>query len=179
MSNDEYRLPTAVSPTHYNLSIRTDLEALKFNGAVDVDLLILEETRRIVLNAADLELGNVSILLDNAQTLVPVTQSLDKLNERATFVFPATLPAGSRGLLRISFAGSIDDNMVGYFKSSWKKEGRLQNYALTQFEASLIIHSRTQGTHRGLLSAHRCSACFSMLGRATDQSHLLHNTCFS
>ena len=31
---DEYRLPTDVKPTHYDLTIRTDLEKLKFDGFV-------------------------------------------------------------------------------------------------------------------------------------------------
>lgn len=30
----EYRLPTDVKPTHYDVTVRTDLEALKFDGFV-------------------------------------------------------------------------------------------------------------------------------------------------
>ena len=31
---DEYRLPVNVKPTHYDITIRTDLEKLKFDGFV-------------------------------------------------------------------------------------------------------------------------------------------------
>ena len=34
---DEYRLPTDVRPTHYDLTIRTDLEKETFDGAVKIE----------------------------------------------------------------------------------------------------------------------------------------------
>lgn len=33
---DEYRLPTDLKPTHYDVTIRTDLEKLTFDGFVKV-----------------------------------------------------------------------------------------------------------------------------------------------
>jgi len=36
-TNDPYRLPTNVKPLHYNLFIKTDLEALKFEGHVAIE----------------------------------------------------------------------------------------------------------------------------------------------
>lgn len=36
VSNSEYRLPTTLKPTHYDLTVRTDLEKLKFYGFVEV-----------------------------------------------------------------------------------------------------------------------------------------------
>lgn len=35
-TTDEYRLPTNVKPTHYDLTLRTDLEKETFEGVVDV-----------------------------------------------------------------------------------------------------------------------------------------------
>ncbi|EEB98331.1 hypothetical protein MPER_02182, partial [Moniliophthora perniciosa FA553] len=56
MSSDssDYRLPKDVTPTHYDLTIRTDLDASKFFGVVDINLKINEETSVIVLNASKL-----------------------------------------------------------------------------------------------------------------------------
>jgi hypothetical protein len=38
---DEYRLATNVLPTHYDLTIQTDLEALVFKGFVIVEYVLL------------------------------------------------------------------------------------------------------------------------------------------
>lgn len=35
-SDDEFRLPTDLKPTHYDITVRTDLEKLKFDGFVKV-----------------------------------------------------------------------------------------------------------------------------------------------
>lgn len=34
---DEYRLPLNVKPTHYDVTIRTDLEKLTFDGFVNIE----------------------------------------------------------------------------------------------------------------------------------------------
>lgn len=36
-SPDEHRLPTNVKPVHYDLTIRTDLEKLEFDGSVSIE----------------------------------------------------------------------------------------------------------------------------------------------
>lgn len=34
---DEHRLPTTVKPVHYDVTIRTDLEKLEFDGSVTIE----------------------------------------------------------------------------------------------------------------------------------------------
>lgn len=46
-SEDQYRLPTNVKPAHYDLTIRTDLKALKFDGYVTTQYVLATlSTRR-------------------------------------------------------------------------------------------------------------------------------------
>jgi aminopeptidase 2 len=37
ISQDKYRLPTNVKPSHYDLTLWTDLESLEFGGFVTVE----------------------------------------------------------------------------------------------------------------------------------------------
>jgi aminopeptidase 2 len=73
----QYRLPTSVKPLHYDVVVKTDLEALKFEGLVKVryvlstafraqrlippSLDVVEETSTITLNSSALELGKVYV----------------------------------------------------------------------------------------------------------------------
>ncbi|EEB91169.1 hypothetical protein MPER_10513, partial [Moniliophthora perniciosa FA553] len=134
MSSD-YRLPTNVTPVHYDLTIRTDLKASKFFGTIQIDLDINEESSQIVLNAIDLQIEDVSITTAEDQVFIPIAQSLDKERERATFHFPTKLKARSTVKLHIKFEADLTQNLAGYYKSSWKnKAGEVSFYALTQFE---------------------------------------------
>ena len=74
-----YRLPTNVKPAHYDITIKTDLENLTFDGIVKVryaspailnhpssnapSLDVNAETSTIVLNTSELELGKACVAL--------------------------------------------------------------------------------------------------------------------
>ena len=38
---DQYRLPTDVKPTHYDLTVRTDIVAFKFDGLVVAQYVLI------------------------------------------------------------------------------------------------------------------------------------------
>ncbi|CAA7267619.1 unnamed protein product [Cyclocybe aegerita] len=133
--SDQYRLPTNVKATHYDVTIKTDLEKLTFRGLVNISLDVNAGTSAIVLNTSNLELG-AATLYSNALSAeqAPTVSSFDKTQERTTFQLTQNLPAGSKAELKIAFSGELTGNMMGYYKSSWEHEGKTKHYALTQFE---------------------------------------------
>ncbi|KAF5358359.1 hypothetical protein D9756_001847 [Leucocoprinus leucothites] len=131
---DEYRLPTNVKPIHYDLTVKTDLQALKFEGLVRIDLDVKDPTSRIVLHCSGLALGKASLFSDVFKTEQQLAHpDLDKDSERIAYNLSETLPAGSKALLRISFKAELADSIRGYYKSSYEKDGKKKHYALTQF----------------------------------------------
>ncbi|KAF5386726.1 hypothetical protein D9615_001832 [Tricholomella constricta] len=133
--DDEYRLPINVKPTHYDLTVKTDLEKLEFDGFVNIRLDVQRETSSITLNTSSLELGKASIYSDALKTEQEQTGgSFDTASERVTYLFPAALPAGSKAELRVGFSGKLTGSMMGYYKSTYEVEGKQKAYALTQFE---------------------------------------------
>ncbi|KAF7340896.1 Aminopeptidase 1 [Mycena sanguinolenta] len=115
ISQNKYRLPTNVKPSHYDLTLWTDLESLEFGGFVTVDLDILEEVSAIVLNCSDdLKLGDASV--------------------RCSAHEHAALPAGSKAQVKIFYTAMLRDSMTGYYKSAWQRDGKTEHYALTQFQ---------------------------------------------
>lgn len=136
----EYRLPTDVSPTHYNLTLLTDLSQHKFRGAVEIDLKVNAETSKLVLNTADLQLSEVSVTIPGGEeAFVPVSQSTDKINQRATFVFPNTFATDVSLRLFIMFEGQLGGNLIGYYEGTWEAEGKKNFYTVTQFEVTILF----------------------------------------
>ncbi|KAJ7489904.1 leucyl aminopeptidase, partial [Mycena galericulata] len=126
---DKYRLPLNVKPTHYDLTVWTNLETLTFGGFVNISLDIHEETSAFELNSKGLVLGNASIYSDVTQTEQSQSgHSFDKDMQRVTFTFPNALPAG------VAFDAPLGSSMTGYYKAAWEEDGKTKHYALTQFE---------------------------------------------
>lgn len=59
---NQYRLPVDVKPTHYDITIRTDLEKTEYQGFVRISLDIKKDTSRIVLNSSELKLASAYVL---------------------------------------------------------------------------------------------------------------------
>ncbi|OCH95247.1 hypothetical protein OBBRIDRAFT_788437 [Obba rivulosa] len=129
-----HRLPTNVKPTHYDLTVRTDLDKLTFDGFVKIDLDVEEPTDTFVLNITELDVGDVSIRSDTINAdQTAVSRSFDAEKERGTFVFPTKFPAASKVQLKLAFEGTLKPSMMGYYVSKGKGEGA-KRYTLTQFE---------------------------------------------
>ncbi|KAJ8587988.1 hypothetical protein M405DRAFT_277524 [Rhizopogon salebrosus TDB-379] len=134
-SGDDFRLPLDVKPTHYDLTVKTDLENSKFEGVVKIELDVKKETSTIIFNAADLKLNDASLYSDTLKLKqVDTSRSLDDKAERGVLSFSTPLPAGSKATLSIAFSGELTGSMMGYYKSSFEHEGTKKYYTLTQFE---------------------------------------------
>ncbi|KAG8900325.1 Aminopeptidase 2 mitochondrial [Tulasnella sp. 403] len=133
--SSEFRLPTNVRPTHYDLTFKTDLEELTFKGFGTIDLDILEETKEIAFNASDISIADVSIhseALKTEQSQACADLATDKEGERVTAKFGTPLPRGSKAKLRLGWEGQLKDSMMGYYRSCTTHEGKKRHYALTQ-----------------------------------------------
>ncbi|KZV77286.1 hypothetical protein PENSPDRAFT_568462 [Peniophora sp. CONT] len=141
-ASEAFRLPTNVKPTHYDLTIRTDLEKEAFSGAVKISIEIVEPTTQIVLHSAEeLVLNDESLTITSvpgasaAQTgRVQLTsgKTYDPVTQRVSYKLPTQLQPGSKAVLSITFNNTLTDSMVGYYKSQWP--GGI--YSLTQFEST-------------------------------------------
>ncbi|TCD67017.1 Aminopeptidase 2 mitochondrial [Steccherinum ochraceum] len=134
----KYRLPTDVKPTHYDLTIRTDLENLKFDGFVIVHLNIVKDTSTIEfnVNVTELHLGELilsSPALETSSVHPASDLKIDAKQERAILALSSTLPAGTTATMKVGFEGPLAASMLGYYRSAWEHEGQTKHYSVTQF----------------------------------------------
>lgn len=130
-----YRLPTTVKPERYELRLTPDLALATFAGEERVVIQILQPVRQIVVNAAELELGAVSVKGPDGRALHG-NPFLDGDNEQARLDFPETLDPG-RWELQISFSGTLNDKLHGFYRSTYKDpNGQEKTLAATQFEST-------------------------------------------
>jgi Aminopeptidase N len=121
------RLPTAVVPSHYALTLTPDLKTATFIGVETIDVTVNEPVNSITLNSAEITFDSVHVTAAGKSQTANVT--LDKEKEQATFNFKRELPAG-KATLSIHYTGILNGQLRGFYLSKTDR----RNYAVTQFE---------------------------------------------
>lgn len=125
-------LPADVRPERYDIHVRPNPETLSFSGRANIALTVLRPTDRIVLNAADLAFGKVTLSGSKAAPRVV----LDAGRQTAAFVFDQPLKPGRR-TLSIEYTGKIYQQPSGLFALDYAAaDGTRKRALFTQFEAS-------------------------------------------
>ncbi|KAF8311310.1 leucyl aminopeptidase [Clavulina sp. PMI_390] len=130
----DYRLPTNTRPTHYDLTIETDLEELKFYGYAIIDIDILADTDSITFNAAEIDFTDATITDSSGQVHAQVSRTDDTKQERVQLKFSKMFEKGSKVQLSVGWKAELTNSMKGYYRSSFEQDGKKTYYAVTQFQ---------------------------------------------
>src|SRR5215471_13469581 len=87
------RLPTTVTPRHYELGFTVDLQRARFDGSETIQVDLIEPTRTVVLNAAEITFREVTI--GTGASRQTATVLLNEQLQTATLTVPRTLPKGA------------------------------------------------------------------------------------
>jgi len=123
------RLPTDVTPSHYDLSFDVDLANARFAGTETIRVDLAQATRAVTLNAAEIVFRQVTI--ETTAGTQTATVSLDESRQMATLRVAKALAKGP-AQIHISYDGILNDKLRGFYLSTEKD----QRYAVTQFEAT-------------------------------------------
>lgn len=127
-------LPSEISPIHYKLTIKPDLESFTFSGHEIIYIKINKDTNKITLHSKDIDIETVKIKVNKTEQFSSkITYDTEK--ETATFYFKNKIKKGN-GEMSIIFSGIISDNLRGFYKSKYIWNGEEKYIATTQFEAT-------------------------------------------
>lgn len=131
-----HRLPETVRPEKYTIELRPDLSRFTFHGEESVAIRVLQPTKTILLNASELNVTQATLQGRDGR-MVPAAK-IEHLKEaqRLRLTFPASIPKGA-GTLRLTFTGTLNDELVGFYRSRYTMANGTQGYmAATQFEST-------------------------------------------
>ncbi|MBS0195028.1 MAG: M1 family metallopeptidase [Proteobacteria bacterium] len=130
------QLPRAVRPTHYDIAVVPNAHDLRFNGRAAIDIVVLQATDRIVLNALDMTFPKAQLRsVDGALALGAPRVSVDRDAQTATFTFAHAIAPGSYRLA-LDYTGRIGTQANGLFAIDYDTAAGKQRALYTQFENS-------------------------------------------
>ncbi|KAJ8611907.1 hypothetical protein MRB53_037703 [Persea americana] len=129
-------LPTNVKPLHYDLTLEPHLDTFKFDGSVKIDLDVVEDTTSISLNTLELDIHSTVVYTQGTEISSALELSYNEDQQTTKIDLKGhTIPAGTKAMVYIKFTGSLNDNMAGFYRSSYKSEdGQEKWMATTQME---------------------------------------------
>uniref|UniRef100_A0A3Q0RUI7 Aminopeptidase n=1 Tax=Amphilophus citrinellus TaxID=61819 RepID=A0A3Q0RUI7_AMPCI len=144
------RLPGSVRPRHYDLRLAVYMDNFTFSGEVSIELECINATRFIVLHADRLEVERVTVTAEGGAGGRPSNRpGGGVMRIHRHFPFPANqmyVVALHREMkpmrvyrLNVSFDAAIEDELLGFFRSSYTMQRERRYLAVTQFSP---IHAR-------------------------------------
>uniref|UniRef100_V5ICM7 Putative puromycin-sensitive aminopeptidase n=1 Tax=Ixodes ricinus TaxID=34613 RepID=V5ICM7_IXORI len=135
----DLRLPRSVQPLHYEVELAPRLFGdFAFTGVVAVTMHCLSATDAVVMHSKDLNVSDVSVEETDSNDLVPCGAPVhDAVRQFLRLPLHKTLSAGSNYTLRMRFRGWLNDDLAGFYRSSYTDAaGNKRWLAATQFQAT-------------------------------------------
>jgi aminopeptidase N len=123
------RLPTTVTPGHYDLALTIDLARSRCEGQTGIDVHVAQPTTTIRLNALELNIRSASITAAGRTERAAV--AMNAHDETATLTVPAAIPAGP-ARIEIAYDAALNTHLRGLYES----RSGTRTYAVTQFEST-------------------------------------------
>ncbi|XP_018019816.1 aminopeptidase N [Hyalella azteca] len=139
----DLRLPTSIKPVSYVLQLQPLINGnFSIYGYVEIVMEILEPTSNITLHIKDIITKNETILLysgnkPNGQPIPIVEHSYDADRDFYIATLAEPLTAGRQYLLLMEYEGYLNDLLVGFYRSQYKRDDGTDAWlAVTQFEST-------------------------------------------
>lgn len=131
-----HRLPTDIKYKNYKIHLMPKINTFKFTGHEIIDIIVNNTTNTIKLNTNELDITSASLIINNKH--IQSTHIIfDRDREEVSMIFPGGyLNAGTCCQISINFNGTINDKMVGFYRSHYIENGVKKYCASTQFEST-------------------------------------------
>lgn len=125
--NNKYRLPNTLYPELYNVTLKPNMEEGIFTGKVQIYMRVENDTVLIVLNSQNLNISNTRVFRNytasNYLNAEPI-QILNYVNEQLftqqlRIYLNSEVKNGEKIMAEIDFNGILNDDMQGFYRSSY------------------------------------------------------------
>eukprot|EP01094_Clydonella_sp_ATCC50884_P020581 TRINITY_DN4312_c0_g1_i2.p1 TRINITY_DN4312_c0_g1~~TRINITY_DN4312_c0_g1_i2.p1 ORF type:complete len:965 (+),score=290.45 TRINITY_DN4312_c0_g1_i2:154-3048(+) len=128
-------LPTDVQPTSYEIQLVPNLKDYTFSGSANISMTLTKERDFLVLHQAALDIAKDFVLISSDGSEHFGDLSFNPEAEYVFFVLKKSVPKGDYEL-RVDFTGTLNDEMRGFYRSTYVVDGETKVLGTTQFEST-------------------------------------------
>ncbi|XP_073943303.1 suppressor of ER stress-induced death [Choristoneura fumiferana] len=135
----DVRLPTNVKPQKYFLKLVPYIYEgnFTFDGEISIILIVKNDTQLLTFHAVDLTFHDIKLYQkDDGRILRIVKRTEDVPRQFQILTLSETLKTGKRYVLNATYTGILNDNLHGFYRSSYDEKNVKRWIAVTQFQAT-------------------------------------------
>ncbi|XP_012288914.1 putative aminopeptidase-2 isoform X2 [Orussus abietinus] len=141
IEDDEYRLPKSIEPRSYDILISTNPSDKNFTGSVTITADVIESTKNLVFHVGG-SLNTDKFLVKSGEEVLKIeSTAYHEFTDKQTINLQNSVSKGTRIAISTSFKGVLNDQMVGFYRSSYfEASGKRKYLAATQFQGTYARH---------------------------------------
>lgn len=119
-------LPKHVKPERYFLNITPYIYEgnFTFDGEVTIHLAVVEETKELTFHGVELTIHEIKIHEKDDDHLIYIVRQLEDVPRNFHILtLGSSLEVGKQYILSIKYTGILNDNLHGFYRSSYEEKG--------------------------------------------------------
>ena len=146
-ATSSYRLPKYIRPISYDIYIHPNLTTFKFSGNVKIKLRCYRQTKKVVLHAHDLRIGEIKIM-DSKQKRLRISRGMrHRKKQEYVIIMKEDLREMATYELCLAFNRALSDGLEGFYKSSYKARSGNVRYVNVKNRAIYTRINKTRLYH--------------------------------
>ena len=122
----------SVAPTHYDLEFEPDFANFTFRGRAKISAWCYSPVSKIRLDAAEIEVRSCRV--EAGDQALAATARVDDAAEALVITLPKKISDGCT--IDIEYTGTLNDRLLGFYRSRYTDGSKTKFLATTQFEAA-------------------------------------------
>ena len=121
-----------ITPINYELTFEPDLKKFTFSGTETITIECKKATKTILMDCAEIKIKSASIT-NNGKT-IKASAKTDESKEQLQIKLEKSIKG--KAFVHIEFDGTLNDRLLGFYRSQYKQGSKTKYLATTQFEAA-------------------------------------------
>lgn len=120
----DVRLPTEIRPEKYHIKLTPYLEGnFTFDGEISIIVKVINNTRKVTFHGVELTFNDIKLYRKSDGRVIKILRRTEDVPRQFhILILGEILKAGDQYVLNITYTGILNDNLHGFYRSSYEEK---------------------------------------------------------